>query len=131
MLFYTFHSQDERRKFGGSAFIEMQLCKMGPEAEITQLTAVSNIDHWQNDSLYIYLDDIETFAAEYRNIFNCAIYGNLESGPADLYGINYYKPDLIETIIEQMLAKKPTDYEVPVEWLIRAKNYNGFYILGI
>ena len=85
MLFYTFHSQDERRKFGGSAFIEMQLCKMGPEAEITQLTAVSNIDHWQNDSLYIYLDDIETFAAEYRNIFNCAIYGNLESGPADLY----------------------------------------------
>ena len=28
MLFHTFKSQEERRKFGGSAFIEIQFCNM-------------------------------------------------------------------------------------------------------
>ena len=28
MLFHTFSSQEERRKYGGSAFIEIQYCKL-------------------------------------------------------------------------------------------------------
>ena len=28
MLFHTFNTQEERRKFGGSDFIEMQYCRL-------------------------------------------------------------------------------------------------------
>ncbi len=53
MLFYTFKSQDERRKFGGSAFIEIQFCMLPVNSKIERLVAVGNIEHWNNDSLYI------------------------------------------------------------------------------
>lgn len=130
-MFHTFNSQEKRRKFGGSGFIEIQFCKMEPETEIHDLTAVNNVKHWQDDSLYIYLDDIESFVKEYRDIFGCSIYNNLESGLIDIYGINYYKPDLIEPIISKILKNKSTDHEILIEWLNKAKSYNGFYVLGI
>lgn len=104
---------------------------MKSETEIQNLIAVSSLNHWQDDSLYIYLDDIERFVKEYSDIFDCGIYNNLRSGLIDIYGINYYKPDLVETILSRILRNKTTDYEVLIEWLNRAKCYNGFYILGI
>ena len=131
MLFSVFHSQEERKKFGGSAFIEIQYCKMKLESDLKKIVAVSSLNHWQDDSLYIYLDDIENFVQEYRDIFQGGIYNNLESGLVDIYGINYYKPDLVEAIIARIYESQTTDYEILMEWLNKAKRYNGFYILGI
>lgn len=131
MLFHIFNSQEERRSFGGSAFIEMQFCKLPFGTKTKKIVAVSSINNWQNDSLYIYVDDIEVFYLEYREFFYCGIYNNLKSGIVDVYGINYYETSLTDSLIERILEKKPKDYEILIEWLNRAKEYNGFYILGI
>lgn len=57
MLFYSFTSQEERKKFGGSYFIELQYCKLAQGTEIEKIVSVSSIEYWKNDSLYIYGDD--------------------------------------------------------------------------
>jgi len=129
-MFYSFASQTERREFGGSDFLEVQFCKMPPKTEIEIVTAIGSIDHWRNDSLYISGDDIYLFLTEYGDIFDCGIYNNLETGTVDPYGINYYRPDLIDAIILKLLDKRPTDYEKLAAWLHAAKKHNGFYILG-
>lgn len=129
MLFHVFDSQEERRRFGGSYFIEIQFCNLPAESTRKELVAVDNINHWQNDSLYI--NDDELFYKEYSRIFDCGIYNNLKSGPVDIYGINYYAPSLTDIIMEKIIEEKPAEYEVLLEWLNRAKAYNGFYILGI
>lgn len=129
-MFYSFSSQIERRKFGGSDFLEIQFCKMLSQTTIEIITAVESITHWLNDSLYIYGDDINTFLQEYGCVFDYGIYNNLETGMVDPFGINYYGPDLIDSIRTKLLEMRPTDYEKLAEWLNRAKKYNGFYILG-
>lgn len=118
MLFLTFDSQEERRKYGGSAFIEMQFCKLPPKTKTKNIVKSKNINNWQNDSLYINNED--AFYQEYSRIFNC-----------DIFGINYYDPLSIDPIIEKLHEKKPIDYEALVAWLKKAKQYNGFYILGL
>ena len=129
MLFHTFLSQSGRRDFGGSAFIEIQFCKLPVRSSITSIVDVSSIKNWQNDSLYV--SDENAFYQEYGHIFDCGTYNNLETGPVDLNGINYYPASLTDTIIERMCESKPADYTVLVDWLERAKGYNGFYILGV
>lgn len=129
MLFHTFFSQSEHRDFGGSAFIEIQFCKLPVWSSIKSIVDVSSIKNWQNDSLYV--SDENAFYQEYGHIFDCGTYNNLETGPVDLYGINYYPASLTDTIIERIRESKPADYTVLVDWLERAKAYNGFYILGI
>lgn len=129
MLFHTFNSQEERRNYGGSAFIEIQFCKLPVKTTITKLVAVDSITNWQNDSLYI--NDESAFYREYSNIFDCGTYNNLKCGTVDIYGINYYAPSLTDSIIGKLCKNKPTDYEKLMEWLIKSKIYNGFYILGI
>lgn len=129
-MFYVFNSQEERREFGGSAFIEIQFCKMPFDTKIKKITA-NGMKNWRDDSLYIYADDIEIFFNEYSSFFICGTYNGLKSGIVDIFGTNYYKPDLIDTIAAMILESKPTDYEILIEWLYKAKNYNGFYILGI
>jgi len=131
VLFYVFNSQEERRKFGGSAFIEILFCKMPFDSKIKKVISFKNIKCWQDDSLYIYADDIDTFFSEYSSIFACGTYNNLERGMVDMFGVNYYKSELIDNIAAMILEKQPADYEILIEWLYKAKNYNGFYILGI
>lgn len=70
------------------------------------------------------------FYNEYSEIFSCGIYNNLSSGVVDLSGLNYYSSDLTDIIIEKIKDEKPLDYEVLLDWLIKSKAYNGFYILG-
>ena len=82
-----------------------------------------------NDSLYV--SDIEAFDLAYSHILDCGIYNNLKSGSFDVFGINYYMPELIDEIIARILADKPKDYETLAGWLKLSKNYNGFYILGV
>lgn len=55
-MFYTFSSQEEQRKFGGSYFIELQYCRLKPGTEIKKIISVAAIEDWKNDSLYIYGD---------------------------------------------------------------------------
>lgn len=131
MLFHAFSSQEERRKFGGSDFLEIQFCRMPQKTKAEKITAVDSIRHWRDDSLYVSGDDAGAFLQAYDGIFDCGIYNNLETGPIDPYGINYYGPDFIDVIIAKLLEKRPADYEKFAEWLNKAKKYNGFYILGV
>lgn len=129
MLFHVFNSQEERRNYSGSAFVEIQFCKLPVGTATDKLVAVDSINNWQNDSLYI--DNENEFYQEYSNIFDCGIYSNLKCGTVDLYGINYYAPLLTDSIIERLRRDKPTDYVILTEWLIKSRKYNGFYILGL
>lgn len=131
MLFHTFSSQEERRAFGGSDFFEILFCRLPQKTEAKIITAVDSINHWLNNSLYISGDNQNAFLQEYGSIFDRGIYNNLETGTIDPCGINYYGPDLIDTIIARLLEIRPTDHERLVEWLDTAKKYNGFYILGV
>ena len=131
MRFYCFNSQTERREFGGSAFVEFQFCKMPAKSNIKTIVSVEKIEHWQEDSLYVYLDDMEAFYKEYAKIFSGGTYNNMKTGVIDLYGINYYPPSLIDRICESIITAKPADCEALLQWLHKAKQYNGFYILGI
>lgn len=129
MLFHTFNSQEKRRNYGGSAFMQIQFCKLPAGTTLKELVAVDSMNFWQNDSLYV--DDENAFYREYSHIFDCGTYNNLKSGTVDIYGINYYAPFLTDSIIERLRKDKPADCEVLIEWLIMSKKYNGFYILGL
>lgn len=128
-MFYTFSSQEERRDFGGSGFIEFQFCKMPSGTRIHEIVLVESIRHWRDDSLYV--ADESAFYEEYSHIFDNGTYADLGHGTVDLYGINYYAPDAIDGIMRKILLHVPVDHRKLVEWLERAKAYNGFYILGI
>lgn len=131
MLFYTFSSQEERREFGGSYFIEMQYCRLPQGTEIERIVSVDAIEHWKNDSLYIYGDDDNEFVLHYGKIFTGGTYGNLKCGIVDMYGINYYSREQAHLILETVKEIKPLDYQVLINWLEKAKENVGFYILGL
>ncbi len=128
-MFYIFSSQEERRNTGGSCFIEFQFCRFPVGTKIKKIVSVDSIVNWLDDSLYVSGESY--FFKEYSKFFDCGIYNNLECGVVDIYGINYYAPDTVDTIIRNILNEKPEDHEKLVEWLEKAKMYNGFYILGI
>lgn len=130
-IFYKFNSQDERRNFGGSAFIEIQYCELKPSFKINKIVSVNKIKHWNNKSLYISIDDIDEFLILYNEIFENGVYNNLKEGPIDKYGINYYSNEKVETIKNKLKIIKPKDFEILLKWLECDKNYNGIYILGI
>lgn len=131
MLFHRFANQQARRAFGGSCFIEMQFCRMPMGTWLSELVSVQAIHHWMNDSLYVHGDDQNEFFSSYGKFFPCGVYSNLEIGPMDLWGINYYAPALLDGLIDALLSASPADAPVLIEWLSQAKSYNGFYILGI
>lgn len=128
-MFHVFSSQEERREYGGSAFIEIQVCRLPYRTKLSKIVAVDSIRNWMNDSLYV--DDENEFYSEYNQIFDCGIYSNKKRGIVDIYGINYYAPSQIEMLLSRILEKKPPEHEVLTQWLERAKQYNGFYILGL
>ncbi len=119
--FYSFESKEARREFGGSAFIELQYCKLKPSASIRKIVSQRSIPYWQNDSLYVYVDDMDCFVANYAEIF----------GSMDAFGINYYSLTQLNDIIDKIEKQKPLDCEVILEWLRKGLEYNGFYVLGI
>lgn len=129
MLFHTFDSQDERRDYGGSAFIEIQFCRLPVGTAPRKIVAVRSIRNWEIDSLYV--DCESEFDNEYSSILDCGISHNLRNCPLDIYGINYFSPCTIEPIMERLNKVKPRDYEIFLSWLDNAKQHNGFYVLGI
>lgn len=130
-MFHHFESKEARRAFGGSAFIEIQYCNLKQNTPIKKIVSLRAIDNWKNDSLYIYIDDIDDFYSNYKDIFCDGAYNNLKNGDIDLFGINYYSPKQIIEIIDKIEKQKPSDYAVLLEWLKKGINRNGIYILGI
>lgn len=131
MLFHTFASQDERRKFGGSDFMELQLCKVNRGTELEKIVSNEVIAHWKNDSLYVYGDDLEEFHAIYSRIFRDGYYANGERGMIDVCGINYYTLEQTMGIVEVLKREKPKDFQVLLAWLADGEKYNGLYLLGV
>lgn len=128
-MFHSFNSQNERKNFGSSQFIEIQYCKLKKGTNIKKI--VSEIDYWKEDSLYIHIDDFDDFISNYGKIFNTGTYNNLETGLIDETGINYYSPEQTKEIIKIIEMQKPFDYKVLIYWLNKVQEYNGFYFLGI
>lgn len=130
MLFHIFNNQDERRTFGGSDFLELQFCQLKRGTSIKNIVSADNIINWRDDSLYIYGDDYDVFYKNYKNIFNNGVYNNLKSGEIDWCGINYYTPEQVKVMIKALEKNKPKDYQVVSDWLNKAAEFNGVYILG-
>lgn len=131
MLFHTFASQDERRKFGGSAFMELQKCKQEPGTKLEKILSIETINHWQNDSLYVYAEDIDAFSAIYGKIFADGCYENGERGMVDCWGVNYYTPEQTMRIARALAEEKPKDFQPLLDWLTSGETYNGFYLFGV
>ncbi|WP_310601983.1 hypothetical protein [Anaerosporobacter sp.] len=130
-MFHRFNNQEERSAYGGSAFLELQYCKMKPDTSVKKIVAVSSVSPWQNDSIYVYMTDMADFYSNYCDIFVDGLYNNMKKGKIDVFGINYYSPTQTATIISAIESKKPKEYAVLLEWLRNASQYNGVYIWGI
>lgn len=131
MLFHTFSSQEVRREFGGSDFIEFQYCKLEQDSEIEKIVSDNMIEHWKNDSLYISGNDMDLFYSNYGKIITGGVYANKESGPIDIFGINFYSKEQTLQIIKCIEAEKPEEYQTVLEWLKAGNICIGFYILGL
>ncbi len=128
-LFLHFDSNEERRKYGGSAFIELQYFRMHERTLKSKLVDVDKIVNWRNDSLYVY--DCTAFLRAYSDIFCDGLYNNGKNGPLDLFGINYYSNSQISEIIKRIESIAPADSQTLLDWLRAGRAYNGIYILGI
>ena len=131
MLFHTFSSQEERRKFGGSYFIELQYCGLAQGTGIKKIVSAATIEDWKMDSLYIYGDDGNQFVLLYGKIFTGGIYSNKKSGMVDVHGINYYSQEQTCLMMEKIIEMKPSDYQILLKWMEEVKEYIGFYVLGL
>ena len=131
MLFHSFSSQTERREYGGSDFIELQCCKLKRGTSIKKIISVDHIEHWKTDSLFLSGDDMDNFISLYSDIFNQGFYNNGKSGSLDLFGINYYPPELEEAIIKRLREINSEDDRILTDWLMTADEHNGLYILGV
>ena len=74
---------------------------------------------------------IGIYQLNYKNIFKNGVYANLHSGEVDWCGINYYSPGQVEAKIITIEEQKSEDYKALLEWLNKAKTFNGAYILGL
>ena len=126
-----FRSQSERRNSGGSDFIEIQYCKLPQGASIHEIVSVDSIRHWQEDSLYVFGDDMDVFYQNYGGIITGGFYNSETSGPMDLFGINFYWREQAACIQEQIKIKTPLDYQVLLTWLQKGEGCIGFYVLGL
>lgn len=129
-MFLTFQEKEQRWK-NSTNFIEFQYCKLRSNAKLKKIVAVRSIHNWDDDSLYVLMNDSDDFCSNYGEIIDGGVYSDLKSGRIDLFGINYYSPEKLKEIIKKVEDKKPSCYEILLEWLKQGINYNGFYILGL
>lgn len=132
-MFLTFENDEEKIKEEHSACIEFQFCRIKRNTALSDIIGyvfAPDFAFGRKDSMFVHDEDFEEFYDQYGDILNFGYYANHETGPVDPYGINYYKPDSIDIITEKITEKKPSDYLLFKEWLEKARNYYGFYILG-
>lgn len=130
-MFLKFHSDAQRRAFGGSAFLEIQYCSLPAGSSARKTVSVDSIHNWNLSSLYISAEDMDDFYAQYKDILHNGLYNNLREGVVDLYGINYYSEEKTRAIIAELHARRPKGYETLLAWLRENPYNNGFYVLGI
>ena len=130
LLFHTFHSQADRRAFGGSDFIEIQYCRLPEGTSLQDIVSIDAIENWKNDSLYIFGDDMNLFNQHYA-IITDGVYCNGNRGPMDLCGINFYSRAQTKAIMERLAEEKPPEYQVLCQWLQAGQQCLGFYVLGV
>jgi len=126
-MFLQFQSQEERRKYGGSCFIELQFCRAAEDAPVSEL--FRHYDHWQNDSLYVQGDS--PLYTVYGEVFGNGLHPNMTESPLDMWGVTYYRRDQIDGIIARAEQRRPEGFEMLTAWLLEAKQYTGFYIFGV
>ena len=131
MLFHSFHSQAERREFGGSDFVEIQYCRFPKGTSLREVVSIDAIKHWKDDSLYIFGDDLDLFYQNYGDIITGGVYNNGERGPMDLYGINFYSREQTNEIMERLAEEKPPEHQILCRWLQAGEQHLGFYLLGV
>lgn len=131
MLFHSFHSQAERRKFGGSDFVEIQYCRFPKGTSLREVVSIDAIKHWKDDSLYIFGDDLDLFYQNYGDIITGGVYNNGERGPMDLCGINFYSREQTNEIMERLAEEKPPEHQILCRWLQAGEQHLGFYLLGV
>ena len=122
-MFMKFENQEIRREKFGSAFLELAYCKLDNKATIKKKLKTKNLPNWQNDSLYVYVNDLDGFYSDYNKFFGI----NYD----ELFCVKYYSIEEVSKIIERLNSEKPTEFQILVNWLNSAMTYNGFYILGI
>lgn len=125
MLFYRFDSQEERRRVGGSCFLELQNLPAGAPPE----EQPADLCRWQSNSLYA--ADENEFYRLYGAIFTGGRYPNGESGAVDLCGVNYYDEAARQRILTRLTLERPPEYEVLAAWLRQGEGGSGFVLLGI
>ena len=128
-MFLSFSSQEERRAYGGSDFVEIGFCTLPAGTKPADAVRLENIHSWQDSSLYV--ADDHAFYEEYCAVFTGGYYANGKTGTMDLTGINYYPAAMLEGIIAKIRALAPMDSATLCAWLERAREYNGFYIFGL
>ena len=131
MLFHSFHSQAERREFGGSDFVEIQYCRFPKGTSLREVVSIDAIKHWKDDSLYIFGDDLDLFYQNYGDIITGGVYNNGERGPMDLCGINFYSREQTSEIMERLAEEKPPEHQILCRWLQAGEQHLGFYLLGV
>ena len=128
-LLLKFRSQEERRAYTDACCMEMQVCKYPRGTALREIMDFDRMDFWKNDSLYIC--EIAEFVRIYGDYTVQGIYGSGARGAVDVYGLNYYPPETVTQMIEQIAADKPAEYETMLRFLREAEQQNGFYILGV
>ena len=121
----------ERKRLGGSCFIELQYCRLPAGTPLPKLVSVGAIRFLKADSLYVSGDDQNDFFEAYKDILTGGVYNDLKTGAVDLWGINYYSPEMTDTLIGRLSSAKPPEYERLIGWLKAAASGNGFYVLGV
>ena len=60
-MFLKFKTNEERRNHGGTAFVEFQFCRLKANSKIRKIVSVNRVQNWKDDSLYLFVDDIDDF----------------------------------------------------------------------
>lgn len=114
-LFITYNE----KKGKGTCFIELQYCKC------KKYKCINQIEHWNEESLYIGIDSLNLFLNEYLEIFN-------KVNKIDIYSYNYFTFNQVKKLRSLLLEQMPTNYNIIVKWLDICidKGYT-MYLLGI
>ncbi len=130
-MFLKFETQEERRAYGGSAFIEIQYCPLPGGTPDNRIVSADLIAHWDIASLYVSCDDASAFFNAYREILSHSLHNDMREGAVDLWGINYYNREKTELIAKKLEAQRPQGFETLLAWLREDPYHNGFYVLGV
>lgn len=74
---------------------------------------------------------MEEFLVAYSDVLGEAVYPNKRSGSLYPLGPNYYPPERIPAIIDRLHERNSEDDRTLAKWLLKATEYNGFYVLGL